>query len=299
MSNPPIPGTLPPGVREQIFEPAPPPGPVSFAHRGLQPPSRVYVESSDILVILALNQAFQTTLTTRVRLLRADGQIVGMEFTDLLPVGASRTVGSHRLTQGFLLSLVCTVDVTGVDTGGPGVIVGLQRDSVPVPTFFDVLLQGPVFQFFPLAWPQAPLRRFRDQPGRIRDFLAPNPTVATDFVVSPPITLFWRLIGFRATLVTSATVATRTVNFNIRDQQGNTSWDVFARTGQTASTVIIYYAYPLPSIPVDATTKIYMPIPPGLILTEIGVIESSTQNLSPGDQWTAITIYVEEWYRDQ
>jgi hypothetical protein len=105
------------------------------------------------------------------------------------------------------------------------------------------------------------------------------------------------LRALRASLVTDATVATRTVNFII-DDGATTLLNFPGVTTQAASLTRAYNVAEYGFQPSAVGTDIFFYIPFLVRLFQAWRIRTSTTNLQAGDDWGAPQMMVEEWIEE-
>lgn len=138
--------------------------------------------------------------------------------------------------------------------------------------------------------------------GKLYSVTNGNPGAGVDWTFNVPAGKRWRLHGGLITLTTSAAVANRLVRFRFYDGASH----YFRASGnfQQAASIVCDYvlAAGLPPgvvTPVGSNPmQVNIPVPVGMeIAATPGVsrIVSVTDNIQAADQWTAQTLWVEEW----
>lgn len=132
--------------------------------------------------------------------------------------------------------------------------------------------------------------------GSISYLTGTDPAAGAEISETVPAGVRWKLKGVRFTMVTSATVANRFVNF-IVDNGTTNIFDVFYPTAHTASLTAVYYAFPLgvtqTGLLGPASNRIYYNIPADMELLPGYRIRTTTTGLDAGDNFGAPTLYVE------
>jgi len=124
-----------------------------------------------------------------------------------------------------------------------------------------------------------------------------DPANGTEFRVTVPAGEAWRLLSIHAQLVTSATVATRSVYLFV--DGGSTVRPIYrdalpSGTGQAASTTWQYtWALGTPIMEESGNFKKVRPLP-DLILLPGWAFQSNTINLQAGDSWEIVTYVIEK-----
>lgn len=118
-----------------------------------------------------------------------------------------------------------------------------------------------------------------------------QPAAATDWSVSVPSGLVWRVRSLSARFASSSTVATRVFNVIVKDSGGNILYEQFV-TSQTASSTGQISA--APNVTTQANASIATGQIPEMVLPEGATIGFNTLNISTGDQWSNIYLLVEQ-----
>lgn len=133
-------------------------------------------------------------------------------------------------------------------------------------------------------------------PGVRRVLQVPSPAAGQDWIVVVPAGVQWWILGGVASLTTDATVANRLVNA-IATVDGLQIWNVQTAYAQAASLVLSYTfessggLFPGP----NGGNREIMPFP-GAELPQGSVFGVHTANLDAADQWSNISLWVEEYY---
>ena len=118
-----------------------------------------------------------------------------------------------------------------------------------------------------------------------------SPAAGADFKVTIPDTgQLWYIVALHAQIVTSATVANRVLNVNVKDHDGNIVYEFGSSTNVTASlTIPITYSSLFASAVGDITAakRFGLPIPEGPYLPG-WTINSVTTAIDTGDQYSAL-----------
>lgn len=261
----------------------------------VEPPVPVFVQPHELLLLTTIASVASTNRLT-ARILLADGSITGisLDFTCFADRGAH--FFTLQLYEGFLLS-VTVLNLSGVATrrgqtfvqvdiarGGPG--FNLKEFTL----FADYLQSGAS-----LGWPGGRIQSTVDGPGWLHSVQQANPAAAADWVIAVPAAARWRISSFAATLVTSATVATRTVRLQFLDGAANVVMQSGPTATVAASLTTRFSGFPGQSTTVIDTTTVNLAMP-GLPILPAGFqVASNTLGIQAGDQWSAIWFQVEEW----
>lgn len=123
-----------------------------------------------------------------------------------------------------------------------------------------------------------------------------NPAAGSDFVGTVPTGSIWRVRCVFAKLTTSATVANRTPQLQIKDASGNVL--VFVPCNSSAVQAAsqnnvphVWFENAVDLLQNGATDHI---LPANLTLAEGWTIGPNTLGIQTGDQWSAISLIVEQ-----
>jgi len=122
-----------------------------------------------------------------------------------------------------------------------------------------------------------------------------------DWVLTVPAKTHWKFIGARGVFTTSATVATRQVQFGL-DDGVTTFYSIWSTGSQAASLTHVYNLAGIGSnftiTPAAGAIQDYVTIPSGTRLTAGWRIRPITTAIQAGDVWSALTVIVEEWIEE-
>lgn len=271
---------------------------VSFARAGVAPPSPLYIRKEDFLFVRVWNSdASVTAVTVKGRILDSDGRLVPFSYSVVPTSDRALTQDRFPMPEGFLMSL--TVTHTG---GNPqrgqlfvqvGLDIGVRSFDEPVMVLVsDYLTAANV-----LGWPRGYLRSSAEGQGFLRSITGTDPAAGVEISETVPTNARWRLLGFRAPLVTSATVATRRVHLLI-DDGTTTLLDLASGTSQAASLTRNYNSN-LTGLPSIVDSEIFIQFPHDSILLAQGFrLRTSTTLFQAGDNWGAPQMWVEEWIEE-
>jgi hypothetical protein len=198
-----------------------------------------------------------------------------------------------KIGKGWLLNVTCvslsavtglaqtivTVDMVRGQNGGGGVTA--------------TLLQGPVSSLQRIAWPGSLLTSSLDVAGILRSITGTDPAAGVEISETVPSGARWRLRALAATLVTSATVANRTVSLRVDD--GTTAYYGTDAPGtQPASNTVRYSAAEGVAAKTGTISEWNMAFPHTMVLGGGHRFRTVTNNLDAGDNWGAPQYLVEE-----
>ena len=170
------------------------------------------------------------------------------------------------------------------------VVRGRTGDVTPLVT----LAQGYVGELSNLAWPQQVTAAPGEGRGVIRSITGTDPAAGAEWSETVPTNARWRLIAARASFVTDATVASRTVSLRIDD--GTTDvWLLPSHATQAASLTFPYSLAAIGQSGFASGNSIVIPMPPDVFMLPGWRVRSATGTIQAGDNWGAPQLWVEEW----
>ena len=307
------PGPMKPGE----FVSAAVPNVVSFGLDLVSPPSTLYIQRDDELLLRVMSLgAAGDTVDFVGRLLQAAPDLPGQPGTPppapIAQPGPNKTqtiknigqtivvaqlVNTTKilpLTEGYLLSFSATARNT-VSRGNTFASAGILRRGpngaqVYLPLFADYSTAST-----PIGWPGGRITQPSESSGAALLVQVTNPGAGVDWAVSVPSFLRWRVRSLAALFTASAAVANRNVTIIIDDGAGHTYWEFDATASITAGQAITIVATGLNAPTGVVTTILSIPIPPDLVLRTVFRIFTSTANIQVADQWSNINLLTEQW----
>jgi hypothetical protein len=305
---------------------------VSFEFEKVAPPSQVYIQRDDVLVLqvasLIGGAGQQISITARLLLPYAQapgqpdapppsgisgGAIIGPGY--IQTIQQTLQIPTPRidfslvvpLTEGYLLSVAINC-LTGTVRGTVFARAFINRGPfVPgTPAPVAMLVADYVTAPSPIGWPFGRFQAPSDGAGVINVETISNPGAGADFSgLVPTLTGRSRLQFFTAQFAAGAGVANRFPSF-IVSCRGiaalSSPFQVQDSVAVTANQTVIYSVGPGLSFMRGggAPAVVCLPLPGEIIGTfQTGVTEytisSSTQGILAADQWSAISLCDEEW----
>ena len=291
---------------------------VTFQFEEVAPPSAIYIQRDDVLVIEGATQVSPEVLTITARILLpyaqaagqpdqlpaggvAGGPIVGPGYIQTLqrtlsvPLNLSNALLGIQLLEGYLLSIAVTAAVA-TNRGDTFVRVWLHRGAVvsQSPNVFFPLLADYVTAFAMVGWPEGRLLSPTDGAGRLVRYTIGNPAAGSDFTITSSSAGRVRVRSMKATFTASATVANRFPSFQLGSA---VEFQVQDTAADTASQVVTYSLCSGGTSSRGGGNPIFVvaPLPGPAIERPSAVLASSTQGIQVGDQWSAISLDTEEW----
>jgi hypothetical protein len=298
---------------------------VSFLFDQVGPPSSVYIQRDDQVLISGVSTAAGESITVQGRLLlpyalsagqpdqgRGPGEggapivgpgiIVPFQSTFALGTGLNSAKLLIAQTEGYLLSLSVSANVA-TQRGQTFVRAWLNRGAQNIinPNAFYLLFADYCTTVGAVGYPIGRVINPVEGPGIIQQYAPSNPAAGADFSVSSAPTGRIRLQTLLAKLVTSATAGNRVVGFTLAmSSPAGVCFRAQDSTPIAASTTVFYNFVQGSTFyrgggAIGTEVDVVLPAPvPWYGRTSI-TIASVTQGLLAGDQWSNIILETEEW----
>lgn len=270
---------------------------VKFKDRHVQPPSLYYVTRDDKIVLSVWSPIVATEIQLSIRMMLADGTLVPrFEDKTIQPTGAGVFTMVFENAEGYLLS--ATVATPGAPRGQCFVSLAVKRGGgTQDKTLGDVFLQGYPSQTGAISYPTSRVVDSLEGTGRMRVVTVANPAAGTDFSVTVPAGVVWKLEGFAALYTASAVAADRLPVFEITDAVPNLITETFANAAITAGLAVRLAGFQ-GAFPFATATDGLLSLPVNLRLLPGWIFKSVTAGKQAADQWSAIALTVEEYIFD-
>jgi len=299
------------------------PNVVSFAFDKIPPPSQVYVQRDDLLVVTVQNLGnLPDSVTVTVRILEPVGAAAGQPsaphgpgapspFTTrpgyvqviqrVLRTGALAADAQLviPLMEGYLLS----IGAIATNAQTPGVMfvtgyIGRFANAPFLPTPSLPLFADYCTSDIPCGWPIIPQRQRTPNQGSFGEFTVAAPAAGADWTYSSPANCRMRVDSVIATLTTAVAVANRDVTIQVTDLVGNVVSQVDAGIAHAASLAWTYAAargvQVLNDTALAATVVLALP---AVDLWQGAHLRSHTVGLAAADQWSSVRLVGEQWMR--
>jgi len=181
---------------------------VGFEEARAAPPSPVYVGVDDRIYMRGASVGGSHTLRISGRVLLPDGIVVPFVET-LSTTGATFSISTFRIPEGFLLSLAAALVSAATPSGIVWVEIGILRGRPADYQTAQILISAAPSSSSSVSWPPGIHRLSVDEPGHIVVAANSDAAAGAEFSVSVPATQRWRLDAIRLPFVTDATVANR------------------------------------------------------------------------------------------
>lgn len=267
---------------------------VHFERRNLQPATTLYVTVEDRLRVLIFNSVAGAEVDLQLRMQMPDGQVIPY-VRQLLP-SSNRASNSFEqdLAEGFLLDCSVSTPTAGLRAGACYVVVQIIRGTGANAIVVRSLLANYVTTGMSVGWPEGPSASSVQGQGVVLAVPVSNPAAGADWTVTVPTGARWQVQGVTATLATSATVATRVPQFEIRDAGGVL---LYTQGGASVAAGVAASQFSWTGgVPQQANNqRAIEPLPDFCWLAQGMAIDTTTASIQVGDQWSSIRILVVEW----
>lgn len=256
-----------------------------------------YPVTDDALLIRLYNSLASATFKVVARVLTPAGVLRVVQ--QVLTTASDRTqqLTCVYLPAGQLLSAAVIATAQTPRRGQAWAIIAIESTLPTGVVFLTPLAQGYVTADSALLWPGGAYPDSVEGPGILRSVTGTNPAAGVEVIEAVPTDARWRIRALRASLVTDATVATRTVNIII-DDGATTLLNFPGVTTQTATLTRAYNVAEYGFQPAAVGTDIFFYIPFVIALFQGWRIRTSTTNIQAGDNWGAPQLEVEEWIEE-
>ncbi len=254
----------------------------------------LYVARDDRLYVRTRGSVAGKQVELRLRLQMPDGQVVPQLQTLAITGDRTTQVQVFDLAEGYLLGVAVQVVPAPVLHGAVYVEVGITHESVPTLAVYQVLVAGYVSDGDALGWPYGRPVGPLEGPGNLRSIAGAAPAAGAEIVTAVPANATWRLLSWRAQLVTAIAVANRRVHLVVDD--GATILQDLASADTEVASLARNYNAAADGFPrVAQDSEVYIPLPAGLVLRSGFRIRTLTTAIQAADQWGAPQLFVEEY----
>lgn len=134
-------------------------------------------------------------------------------------------------------------------------------------------------------------------PGWVYTIIIPDPAIGVDWIKAIPLNARWRILSIAGILSTDANAGVRFPGYRLVSQPGRTIYEVRIPTAINANTQQTIVAANAPNAQPNFSLLSCLTIPDSFtLLGGAGAqIQSITNGFGPGDQWTTISLNIEEW----
>lgn len=271
---------------------------IHFQTDGVQPPSFVYVDVNSSLFVGVWSTDTNPAIEVQWKILTAKGEIIlNDQVFKITAAPRIKQQFSVNLTEGFLLGVQVFVTQGAGQQAARGqtrAVLQLLSGSFASGILVQTLAMGMIDAHTPLGWPGLTYEPTATGPGFIRTILGTTPAAGAEVLETVPTNARWRLVSFRNTLTTSATVANRGSTLAV-DNGSSILFAIEAPSVQPAS-LVQTYNYGNIGARSDKVygTNVALPFP-SMMLGPGYRIGTVTTALQAGDQYSQPVYNVEEF----
>lgn len=266
---------------------------IAFQPGNVPPSQFVYLQLNDFLAVNCLSNTANIQMQVKYRYLTPQSEI--KEGTANFTITGTFSAFSFQIGEGWLLGLaLISLNATA------GTFVHAQLVIVRVPAsvannnVYQLIWEGYVPSQAAASWPGTPAKDPTDGMGVLRSVTGSTPAAGADISESVPGNRRWQLIAFRATLNTSAAVASRVPQFTL-DDGANIFFSMGPNTTEPASQAFKFVFAPGMQLTTDQNQNLSIPAPNVTLLKGGFRIRTITANIQAADQWTAPQYLIQEW----
>lgn len=267
-----------------------------FKLKDIDPPSQLYITQSDRLLVSTMSSDPNVgTVTIQGRYMRAaDAQTVPCAWPVVTPATRVASRAAFDVPEGYLISAT-PVGTGGTTKGRLFVQLALIRGQGLQGTGVAEIMAGYADRFHAPKYPTSGDVYQVDGAGWARGVTGTTPAAGADINEVVPTGARWRFKSGRFRLVTSATVANRSVKVILADLTGSPIAIVSFNLQQAASSTIDY-TVGIGLNPInDANALVSTVALPDNLLFAGFAWKTLTTNIQVGDQYSFIEYAVEEW----
>lgn len=267
---------------------------VTFMQQGIQPPSNVYMQPDDILMVGITALSTGRLVTFRGRFLDTQGNIKPFEFTPNVTITRARQFFTFPLAEGFLLS-INAFTLSGTNNwGDTHAAAMISRKGAALTDTAMTLFAGYLTFQNPLGWPEGGIHQGVEGPGNIRIITGTDPIAGAEMSETVPLGAIWRLMSLRIQLVTSAVAGNRVVQAEFDDGAGNVFGRATPSAVQAASLTFDYTIGSANALGSGAGGNVGISMSDNVRLPPGSRIRTKTSLLDVGDNFGAPVYIVEE-----
>lgn len=261
----------------------------------LSQPSPFLFELEDALEIDSIGSLANVTIVVSGVMLGADGQIKPFKF--LHTPASNRTLATTRqhIGSGWLLRARVAASAGTPNVGQVFVWLRTCRGLLSNAEINGVIASGYVTANTDVCYPGDQMVDPTDGAGVIRSITGSTPAAGAEIAETVPTGARWELLMFKATLITSAVVATRAVILRF-DDGVNEFFRSDANFNHVASTTGVYnFGQGLVTPLSGHVGGLLAGLPINNRLPAGARIRTLTSAIDVGDQYSAVQYLVREW----
>lgn len=253
------------------------------------------VTQKDFIFLQAASTVSNTIVRLEIMAVRHDGR----QFQTTL-LARPDSAGNLALTTERGAEYLMTSITAHLNAGSPGlgqcfVRAGVMRGGENIVFSTATLISGYLPVGGALFWPGGNYKHPGEGIGTVIELDIANPAAGANFSFAVPSFHTIRPLGLTFILTTDANAANRVISIAMTNGAADTVLTKTASSLQTASLVHNYslsIATQPPSLPTSLIQEISMP---EIKLNEGWTIDTTTDSIQAGDQYSAIKLAFEEW----
>jgi len=272
---------------------------VEWTDRFVQPPTHLYVDRDDKLLIMSWGTGPSVELAVRGRFLTPAGKVHTLHFRHTPLTNRTVKHTTHELQEGFILGLTATDEIGGGHYGDTFVEVGLLRGGLAEYHRTQSLIRGYVGGAASKSWPYGHPRGSLDGPGAIYNKTGTNPPAGAQISETVPTNARWRLKLMSFTLNADAAGANRRVAIVFDSGAGGSVfYRNYCASEQAPGAVTRYDIAHLGwgQTTISGINAINMP--PNIILPQGYRIRTAVNNFVGTDNFSEPQMLIEEWLEE-
>jgi len=257
--------------------------------------SGVPIRTRDVIVIRVFNSVSTGTIQFGGRVLDERGVQVDINEQHAIAVSGAAQEFTVNLLNGWLMSFQCNAQEATFAQGTMYIEAFLSFGSGSSTQRYRTLFTGYLNPKTALAWPRVYRILPGEGPGDILTFNTPNPAAGAEIASGSLAEGKWRFQTMSFQLVTDATVANRRVSLEVLEDGGGTVAQIPVNVAQTAS-LTWRYSFGVALHAVNDTTHGFISASfPDMLMNGDYEINTVTQNLQAGDDFSVLTATTEFW----
>lgn len=305
------------------YKPAGPANDVTFALHAVAPPSPLYIQRDDQLVLEGVTVNANDSIIITVRQLLAAPQypgasaynaaqatpvnpgsypIVTTQQTMQIPAQNTLAFVTIPLVEGYLLSVSLSLGITGATQRGATFArcwINRGKSQSFQPNAALMLIADYPTSQHSVSWPYGRVLYPTEGPGAMAQLQQAAPAAGLDWTFTVATFNRLRLQSLLVQLQTAVAAATRIPRIQIKDPAGTLIWQAAPQQGVPASQTVQVAAGSILVNSVVDTTTLNLPLPSPCILEGGSTIGTSTLAIQGADQYGITKLNGELWVSGQ
>ncbi len=252
--------------------------------------------SNSFLVVRAFRNVGSPTLSFYALVRGEGGQV--HEYTKNLTFGAgtSDVVASVAVGKGELLYCEASQTASSIADKTVWCQISISAGDPDKGGAEFIFAEGYLSNLRPIRFPSGRSEDNIPGAGNLRIIQVADPAAGADLNIQPTTRTMWKLLSFKWRLVTSATVATRHVRWQVYD--GSLSGGLNYLSITQAASLTYDYQLGMGNVNAQVNTTRIQSATPEIWLTNALYMNVSAQSLQAGDQFSTCELTVMEYLRN-